>query len=188
MKTLRVVDMKIPEHAVVGDVGLRVALVAAIHGGKLDGITNEEDRNVVEDEVLDSLLRVELRCPPSNIANRVARTLLSSNCRDSAENRRLLAHLGEELGVGQVRDVFQNLKLAKCACRFGMDAPKRVFELGYWSTSKLRTRINPPLRNSLPCEMSEDLNGLGVAQHDKTAIGLAVAHLLDASRVVARLP
>jgi hypothetical protein len=35
--------------------------------------------------------------------------------------------------------------------------------------------------------MGENLNGLSVAQHDETAVGLAVADLLDATRVVGRL-
>lgn len=50
-----------------------------------------------------------------------------------------------------------------------------------------RQSINIPLWNPLTGKMGENLNGLSVAQHDETAVGLAVSDLLDATRVVGRL-
>ena len=39
-----VVVMEVPEHARVRDVGLRVVLVRAVQGGKLDRVSDKEDR------------------------------------------------------------------------------------------------------------------------------------------------
>lgn len=58
MDTLGIVDMVIPKHGVVWNVGPRVPLVATVHGGELDGVADEEDGQVVEDKVLDAVFRV----------------------------------------------------------------------------------------------------------------------------------
>lgn len=51
---LLVVDMVVPKHVHVGNIGLRVSLVGAIHAGKFDGISHKEDGQIVEDKVLVS--------------------------------------------------------------------------------------------------------------------------------------
>lgn len=76
---LRVVYVEVPEHGVVWYIGLRVSLVAPVHGGELDRIPNEEYGKIVEDEVLDALFGIELCCPASNIADRVAGPLFAAD-------------------------------------------------------------------------------------------------------------
>lgn len=44
MDALLIVDMKVPKHISVGRIRCWVSLVASIHGGKLDRVTNKEDR------------------------------------------------------------------------------------------------------------------------------------------------
>lgn len=60
MDSLWVIDMIIPKHGIIRNVGPRVSLVAAVHGGELNGVANEEDGEVIEDKVLDAILGVEL--------------------------------------------------------------------------------------------------------------------------------
>lgn len=83
MDALGIVDMVIPKHSVVGDIGPRVPLVAAVHGGELDGITDEEDGQVVEDKVLDAVFRVQLGRPAAHVADRVGGALLAAHGRDA---------------------------------------------------------------------------------------------------------
>ena len=75
---LGVVHVKVPKHGVVWHIGLRMSLVTAVHGRKLDRVTDEEDRKVVEDKVLDTILGIKLCRPASNVANRVARPLFAT--------------------------------------------------------------------------------------------------------------
>lgn len=58
MDALGIVDMVIPKHGIVGNVCPRVPLVAAVHGGELDGVADEEDGQVIEDKILDAVFRV----------------------------------------------------------------------------------------------------------------------------------
>lgn len=76
---LWVVLVKIPKHGIIWDVGSGVSLMAAVHRRKFDGISDEEHRKIVEDEVLNTLLRVKLGCPSSHIANSIARTFFPTN-------------------------------------------------------------------------------------------------------------
>lgn len=79
MNSFGIVDVKVPEHGVVGAIGLRMPLMASVHRGKLDGIPNEEDRKIIEDKVLNTLFGIELGRPTSNIANCVAGSLLATD-------------------------------------------------------------------------------------------------------------
>lgn len=123
MYPLGIVDVEIPEHGVVGNIGLRMPLVAPVHRGKLDGIANKEHGQIVEDKVLDPLLGVELGRPSPDVADGVAASLFTTYRRDSRENLGLLAHLREKLGIGQIRHVVCDLELAKGPGSFCMDAP-----------------------------------------------------------------
>ena len=71
MDPLGVIYVKVPKHAVVRNVCLGMTLMRAVHGWKLDGISNEEYWQVVEDKVLDPFLRVKFGRPAANITNRI---------------------------------------------------------------------------------------------------------------------
>lgn len=61
--------MKVPKHIVIWNIRPGMAFVALIHAWKFDGITNEKDRQVIEDKVLVALLCEELGLPASHITN-----------------------------------------------------------------------------------------------------------------------
>lgn len=79
VNTLRVVLMEIPEHGIIWHIGLRMPLVAPVHGRKLDGVPNKEDWEIIEDKVLDTLLGIEFGCPASDITNCVAGSFFSAD-------------------------------------------------------------------------------------------------------------
>lgn len=102
VNALRVVQMKIPKHGVVGNISSGMSLVAPVHGWELDWITNEENGQVIEDEVLDAILGVKFGGPAANIANRIAGSLLPSNSRNSGEDFGLFPLFREKLGISQI--------------------------------------------------------------------------------------
>jgi len=102
MNTFLVVDVVIPEHVRVRDVRHRVSLVTAIDTRELDGISDEEDRQTVEDKVLVTFLGKELHGPATNITDSVGSTSFASGRRDTTEKGSLLAFSTEELGIGDV--------------------------------------------------------------------------------------
>jgi hypothetical protein len=83
MYTLLIVDMKIPKHAWVRNVRLWMAFMTPIHAWELDRVSNEEDRQVVEDEVLVAIFREEPHCPSSHISHGIAGSFLASHGGDS---------------------------------------------------------------------------------------------------------
>lgn len=123
MDPLWIVDVEIPKHVVLWDVGPRVALVAAIHTGELYRVPDEEYREVIEYKVLNTFFGVKLGGPASDIADRVSRAFLPTDGGNACQNGRFLADTSQEGRISEVRDVIKNLKLAKSACSFGVDAP-----------------------------------------------------------------
>ena len=102
MDTFLVVDVVVPEHVRVRDVCHRMSLVTAVDAGELDGVSDEEDRQTVEDKVLVSFLGEELHGPATNITNSIGSTSLTSSGGDTTEERSLLSLSTEKLGVGDV--------------------------------------------------------------------------------------
>lgn len=85
MNTLRIVQMKVPEHRVIRNICLGMSLVTAVHGRKLDRISDEEHGQIVEDKVLNTLLGVEFGRPAANITYGIAGAFLAADGRDSCE-------------------------------------------------------------------------------------------------------
>lgn len=65
--------------------------MASVHAWELDRIANEEDRQIIEDEVLIAFFGEEFCRPAADIANRIARALLATNSRDPGKNWSLLS-------------------------------------------------------------------------------------------------
>jgi len=61
------------------------------HVGKLDGVLDEEDRDVVADEVPVAFLRIELDGKAANVAREVEGALVAGDGGKADESRRLLA-------------------------------------------------------------------------------------------------
>jgi hypothetical protein len=102
MNTFLVVDVVVPEHVRVRNVGHRMSLVTAVDTGELDRISDEEDRQTVENKVLVSFLCEELHGPATNITDSIGSTSLASSSRDTTEKRSLLSLSSEELGIGDI--------------------------------------------------------------------------------------
>jgi hypothetical protein len=66
---------------------------------ELRGVTDEEDRRVVTDEVVVALLRIELDRKATRVAHRVGAAELSRDGREAQEHGGPLAHLREEVGL-----------------------------------------------------------------------------------------
>ena len=97
---------EVPE-VVVRRLRLREAAVGRLlHGvddvGELDGVLDEEDRDVVADEVPVALLRVELDGEAADVASEVERALVPGHGREPDEHRRVLAGPLEQVGPGHV--------------------------------------------------------------------------------------
>jgi hypothetical protein len=57
--------------------------VAAVHARELDRIPDEEDRQVVEDEIVIAIFREELDRETSDVSYGVAGALFTTHCGDS---------------------------------------------------------------------------------------------------------
>ncbi len=53
--------------------------------GKLDGVLNEEDRNIIADEIPVAFLCIELHCKTAHVARKVSRALVARNRRETDE-------------------------------------------------------------------------------------------------------
>ncbi len=85
--------------------GVRVALLGVDEVGELDGVADEEHRGVVADEVVVALFGVELQREAAGVAHRVGGAEVAGHGREAQEGLGLLAHLGEEVRLGVLRDV-----------------------------------------------------------------------------------
>ena len=95
---------EVPE-GVVGAGGLRIAAVGLhLHRvdqvRELDGVLDEEDRDVVADQVPVAFLGVELDGEAAHVARRVHRARAAGHGREADEHLGLFADLGQDLGAG----------------------------------------------------------------------------------------
>lgn len=70
----------VPEHCVIRQTTLGVALGGVGEGRELSSITNGEDGGGQEEPVEDAFLRPHLKGEPSSIANSLCGPSLASNC------------------------------------------------------------------------------------------------------------
>jgi hypothetical protein len=115
MNTFLIVDMVIPEHIRIRNIRHRMSLVTAIDARELDRISDEKHRQTVKDKILVSFLGKELHGPATNITDGVGSTSFTSSSRDTTEKRGLLSLAAEELGVGDIGEVFCDFKLSPCS-------------------------------------------------------------------------
>lgn len=72
MYSFRIVDMEVPKHVWIWNICTWMAFMAPIHAWKLDRVANEEDWQIVEDEILVTILSKELHSPSAYIADSIA--------------------------------------------------------------------------------------------------------------------
>ena len=107
---------------------LREAAVGRLlHGmhqiGELDGVLDEEHRDVVADEIPVALTRVELDGEPTHVARQVERPLVAGHGGEAHEHLRALAGLLERIGAGDVAERLVALEVAVSAVAAGVDDP-----------------------------------------------------------------
>ena len=82
---------------------------------ELHRVADEEDRRVVADHVVVALFGVELHGEAAHVPVRVGVALLAGHRRQPGEERRSLADLVEEGGLGPLGDVGGHLEVAEGA-------------------------------------------------------------------------
>jgi len=80
--------------------------------GELDRVLDEKHRDVVADEVVVALGRVELDREAADVAHRVRRAARADDRRKAREHRRLHGRVRKELRLRQVRHRLIHLKIA----------------------------------------------------------------------------
>ena len=96
-----------------------------LHGmheiGELDGVLDEEHRDVVADEIPVALPRVELDGEPADVTGQVERALVAGDGREADEHLRALPGLLERVGTGDVAERLVALEVAVRAVAAGVD-------------------------------------------------------------------
>ena len=106
---------EVPLHVVAAQAGVGQALLRVNEVRELHGVTDEEDRRVVADEVVVALFGVELEGEAAHVAVRVCVALFAGHRREAHEHRRVLANFVEEGGLGPLGNVGGHLEVAEGA-------------------------------------------------------------------------
>lgn len=121
---LTVGENEIPEVIVrrlcLGNFIVRLRLAGVDKVGELDGILNEEDRNVVANNVPVALLGVKLDSKASNIPNGVSTASASKDGGEADEDRCLAGCVRQYWGVSEVSETLVDSKCSKGASATGM--------------------------------------------------------------------
>ena len=118
---------EVPE-VVVRRLGLGEAAIGRLlHGvddvGKLDGVLDEEDRDVVADKVPVAFLGIELDGEATDVAGEVERALVAGDGGEADEHRGPLAGPLEQVGPGEVGQRLVRLEEPVGAEASGVDDP-----------------------------------------------------------------
>jgi len=93
--------------------------------GKLDGVLDEEHRDVVADDVPIAFLRIQLDRKPAHVARQIERALAAGDGREPHKSRRTLAGALKQVGAGVFRLRFVILEEAMRAVATGVNHPLR---------------------------------------------------------------
>jgi len=84
----------------LGEIAVRLLFGGMDKVGKLDGILDEEDRDIVADEIPIALLGIDLDRKAANIPGKVERALVAGNRGEADEGGGLFTFALEEIGLG----------------------------------------------------------------------------------------
>jgi hypothetical protein len=94
--------------------------------GALDGIATEEDGEVQANDIVVALLGVELDGESTRVTGLVGELTAESDSGETHEDGSLLANSGQEVGLGQIRNILGHLEVTEgtttarvyhsCAC------------------------------------------------------------------------
>jgi hypothetical protein len=87
---------------------------------ELEGIPDKEDRGVIPDHVVISLLGVELNRKAAGVARSISRAFFTSHSGKSDKDICPLTHFREEFGLGIFSHISGDFKIAACPCSFGV--------------------------------------------------------------------
>src|SRR5664279_1224511 len=90
---------------------------------ELDGISDEEDGQVIAYNIVVALLGIELRGESPHVPYRVCRSSATGDSGEPDEDRRLLAWVLQEFGRGVFSHGFVNLEISEGSRAFGMHDP-----------------------------------------------------------------
>ena len=90
---------------------------------EFDRVLNEEDRDVVADQIPVAFGRIEFDREAAHVARRIHRTGPARDGREAGEQFGLLAHFGQNLGGGEVRQAFGQFEEAVGGRTARMDDP-----------------------------------------------------------------
>ena len=129
----------VPER-VVGAAGLRKGAIGFHFDGmdeigKLDGVLDEENRDVVADEVPIALFGIELHGKPAHVTRCIDRARAAGDRREPGEDRHLLALALEQISARQVGERLIGLKEPMRRGASGVNDPLRnplVIEVKYF--------------------------------------------------------
>jgi hypothetical protein len=100
--------------------GLWVSFLGMNEVRELGWVTNEEDGSVVEHPVEVALLGSDLDGKPTGVTSSISGARLASDGRETHRYTGFVAHLGEEVGAGEVGDVVRDFKVTMGTSTFGM--------------------------------------------------------------------
>ena len=103
----------------IAPVGLHLGGVDQV--GELDGVLDEEDRDVVAHQVPVAFLGVELHREAAHVPRGVGRSGAAGDGGDAHEHRGLLPGALEEVGLGDVRQALVELEIAVGGRAAGVD-------------------------------------------------------------------
>ncbi|MCY1297582.1 hypothetical protein D9M70_470290 [compost metagenome] len=122
MQRFRVARPEVPHRDRVAQVGAGVALLRVDEVGELERIAHEEHRGVVADHVPVAFIGIELDREPAHVALGIGGATLAGDGREADEQRRFLADLGKDRGLGVFRDVVRDPERAVGTGALGMHA------------------------------------------------------------------
>ena len=121
MNGLGILGEVVPEHIRILQVSLGVTLLSMNEMREFGGITNEENRCVVEDPIEVTFLCPDFNGEATGITSSVCRAILASNSGETDGGANLLADLLEERLRGDIAQVVGDLEVAMGTSSFGVD-------------------------------------------------------------------
>ena len=103
--------------------------------GKLDGVLYKKDGDVISHQIEVAVISVEFDGEPSNVSDRLRRSLVSSYRRKTHEHGRLFSFIRQEVSAGDVGQVVRQLENSVCGKTASVDYPlgdPLVIEMGHF--------------------------------------------------------
>src|SRR5687767_8508161 len=142
------------------------------HVRKLDGILDEEHRDVVADDIPVAFFGIDLYGKAADVARQIGRAFVTSHRRETHEQRRFLSCSLKQVGFGDVGQRFVVLEIAMRSETTGMNHPfgdtlmveveellaqVKILERGRPARSNLEGILVIRYRNSLLCRQYRSL-------------------------------